>query len=206
MLPVLLDRVDPGQLPDIKDNSYHTLHHEAADVGSISATQQLERYGFAFWDAGPSIADQFPIQLAVLRAHEDFVRYVIGYLQPTREIDASMQLNKALYDSAAKGSGNIMEILLDHGADPNFCGPRRSTLHTAAFGGSPAHVECVKVLLRHNASLSVLDCDVKTPLEATEAFLDEVGFNEHRSIHQNIDASCLRETIELLKYHSSPNS
>eukprot|EP01138_Halocafeteria_seosinensis_P006275 gb/GECG01006416.1/.p1 GENE.gb/GECG01006416.1/~~gb/GECG01006416.1/.p1 ORF type:complete len:457 (+),score=74.86 gb/GECG01006416.1/:1-1371(+) len=202
VLPVLLDRANPAQLPNIKDNSGQTLQHEAADVGSIEATQQLERYGFAFWDAGTNIADQFPIQMAVLRAHEDFVRYALGYLSRANgamEVDMSMQLNKALYDAAAKGVNNVLELLLEHGANPNFQGQRRSTLHTAALGGSSDHLKCVKTLLRHEASPVAVDSENRTPLEATQAFLGELGDNESDPTHRNVDVAYLRETIFILK-------
>lgn len=195
-------------LPSIKDNSAHTLHHEAADVGSISCCSVLEKFSFRFWTAGTNIAGQFPLQLAVLRMHEDFVAHVLQLLkeQNHSQSGVQVQLDQAVYDACTKGCSSILTMLLENGANPNYCGKRRSALHAASLGGTRDHIQCVETLLQHGADPTFQDIDGLAALESTQSLIHEyvsqtgtvrattANSQEHRF-------ACLHKTVEVLERH-----
>lgn len=67
-----------------------------------------------------------------------------------------------LHWAADRGSKEILETLLAHGADVNVTDSENQTpLHYAASCG---HLDCVKVLLQHGANAKIQDNEGNTPL------------------------------------------
>ena len=67
----------------------------------------------------------------------------------------------------------MLEILLEHGADPNLIHDRHSPLHLAARRGD---VERMRVLLRHGANPDLPDTKGWTPLHLAFLFPEAVKF------------------------------
>jgi cytohesin len=106
-------------------------------------------------------------------------------------IDCGIDPNKGvngrtpLREAAAWGHPEVVEFLLEHGADPNIQDNNGGTpLHVAAWNG---HREVVELLLEHGANPNVQDDDGDTPL--------------HLAAKNNY-----REVVELLLEHGAdPN-
>ena len=71
-----------------------------------------------------------------------------------------------IHEAASYGHSNVLELLLQHGGDPNCranCG--YTPLHVASSSG---HVDCVRVLLANDADIICRDEYGKTPMQTAE--------------------------------------
>ena len=96
-----------------------------------------------------------------------------GHLECVRALlEAGVDMNKqgylgatAVSRAARKGHAAVLDLLLSKGADPEIPNLKlQFPLHFAAFNN---HEECVRVLLRRNASPWALDRKGRTPAEDT---------------------------------------
>ena len=72
----------------------------------------------------------------------------------------------AVSRAARRGMSEILELLLKAGANPNLSNDKMQyPMHFAAFNN---HTECVKILLKYDASTYVLDRKGRTPAEDTK--------------------------------------
>ena len=68
-----------------------------------------------------------------------------------------------IHEAVSNGYSKVLNLLLEHGGDPNCCANSGYTpLHLAVSNGN---VDCVRVLLDYNADISVTDEYGKTPVQ-----------------------------------------
>ena len=71
-----------------------------------------------------------------------------------------------IHEAVGSGHSKVLELLLEHGANPNCRANSGYTpLHLAASSG---HVDCVRVLLANDADISKTDEYGKTPIQTAE--------------------------------------
>eukprot|EP00730_Choanoeca_flexa_P002698 TRINITY_DN11138_c0_g1_i7.p1 TRINITY_DN11138_c0_g1~~TRINITY_DN11138_c0_g1_i7.p1 ORF type:complete len:175 (+),score=28.36 TRINITY_DN11138_c0_g1_i7:213-737(+) len=93
--------------------------------------------------------DTPPLEIAANKGHMDCVKLLIQAGQPSQTT-----LNKLVHITCQRGYADILELLLDNGADPNArdrygdCCP----LHAVAHEG---HVDCAELLLLRGADVNV---------------------------------------------------
>jgi len=72
-----------------------------------------------------------------------------------------------LHEAVSNGHDRVLQLLLNHGGDVNSCANKgRSLLHVAASAG---RVNCIYMLLKANADISVTDEYGKTPKQTAES-------------------------------------
>ena len=96
------------------------------------------------------------VELLIQDANGDMSKLnALGYLGAT-----------AVSRAARRGMSEILELLLKAGANPNLSNDKMQyPMHFAAFNN---HTECVKILLKYDASTYVLDRKGRTPAEDTK--------------------------------------
>ena len=68
-----------------------------------------------------------------------------------------------IHEAVSNGHSKVLNLLLEHGGDPNCCTSSGYTpLHLAVSNGD---VDCVRVLLENNADISITDAYGRTPVQ-----------------------------------------
>lgn len=160
---LLLER---GAQPGLADDAANTPLHVAARYGVASMVKQLLEA-----DADPlrqNISGHTPIALVwpyydSQDGSADYASALDSILKMLVEAGSLMNVKGSsrctpLSVAARWASSDTFELMLDHGADPNFA-PSRSTspLHVA-------HFENARILLERGAKVDIRDPDGKTPL------------------------------------------
>ena len=71
-----------------------------------------------------------------------------------------------IHEAVNSGHSKVLELLLEHGGDPNCSANSGCTpLHLAVSSG---HVDCIRVLLASNADISITNESGKTPIQVAE--------------------------------------
>ena len=71
-----------------------------------------------------------------------------------------------LHEAVNSGHSKLLNLLLEHGGDPNCCTYSGYTpLHLAASSG---HLDCIRVLLASNADISIINKHGVTPIQIAE--------------------------------------
>ena len=71
-----------------------------------------------------------------------------------------------LHEAVNSGHSEVLELLLEHGGNPNCSANSGYTpLHLAVSSG---HVNCIRVLLANNADISITNESGKTPIQIAE--------------------------------------
>jgi uncharacterized protein len=140
--------------------------HDAAAVGNLNRVKQLV-------EENPSLSqslspDGFPVvALAAVFGHLDVTRYLAEHGADLNASATNGSGYNALTGAVASGHTQIVQWLLENGANPNYrYGPGYSPLLTAAANG---HLEILKLLLANGADLNATSSDGKSALTlATE--------------------------------------
>jgi ankyrin repeat protein len=173
---------------DVRGESNHTLLHIACITGIPDVIQWLLNHGA---DVNTlSNMPWAPIDLAISRGHLQEVRMLIEY---NANINIETEFGEGpLHVAASRADINdqvgILQLLLDHGANPNARDDDGSTpLHHCSWwqkgGYSPTQgsVEGARLLLKYGAIIDAEDKEGRTPLQ--------IALEHDR---QDI-AACLRE-------------
>jgi len=140
--------------------------HDATAVGNLDRVKQLVGKNPSL--SGSFSPDGFPVvALAAVFGHLDVARYLAEHGADLNASATNGSGYNALTGAVASGRTDIVQWLLNNGADPNYrYGPGYSPLLTAAANG---HLEIVKLLLAHGADLHATTNDGKSALAlATE--------------------------------------
>ncbi len=133
--------------------------HDAAAVGHLARVRQIvENHLNAATGFSP---DGFPIvALASVFGHLNVVRYLAGQGADIHAVATNGSGYNALTGAVASGHKEIVQWLLENGANANYrYGPGYSPLLTAAANG---HLEIVKLLLAHGADVQATTNDGKS--------------------------------------------
>ena len=91
------------------------------------------------------------------------------FIQMCSDLSSSMTYRQGVFgympihEAVSNGHFKVLELLLEHGSNPNCCNNSGSTpLHMAASSG---FIDCVRVLLAKNANIMSTDAYGKTPIE-----------------------------------------
>jgi HAD superfamily hydrolase (TIGR01549 family) len=122
----------------------------------------------------PDESGNTPLIWAADAGHAHVVEHLLGLLQESSSsgsssIDARGYLGTtALCRAARRGHSQVLELLLQAGADPNICNDKMQyPLHFAAF---KENMEAVQVLLAHKTTnLRVLDRKGRIPADDTKS-------------------------------------
>ena len=69
-----------------------------------------------------------------------------------------------MHEAVRNGHSKVLNLLLEHGGDPNCCTSSGYTpLYLAVSNGDVA--DCVRVLLENNADISITDAYGRTPVQ-----------------------------------------
>lgn len=203
---------------DAKDNDQYAALALAASSGSVAGVRLLIEHGADCSTRNSS--DRTPIIIASRWRNRDVVLALLQHQEPADIINAQDEKGQtALHHAACRGHAEVLQVLLDHGADaviPDNEG--RQALHLACFQGN---VGIVKMLLNHTDGLQLESRDKgdMTPLHiACKAGDDDV-------VHVPIDklgpedlTRLEGEAIEfisgrhgavvelLLEYHANPDA
>ncbi len=132
--------------------------HEAVGVRALGALFVLGAVLFAY-SAGVCGADE---QTQDARPDSAAPEAALSATVARYRVDPSVRSRFVLDKAASSGRCEIIEYLLDEGADVNAGRPGGSTpLHTAAWWGRP---EVVELLLRRGAEVNAVDFCGETPL------------------------------------------
>ena len=134
---------------------------EACAVGDLSQVRRSV-------DANPATArsfsaDGFPVfALACFFGHQDTARYLAGKGANIHAVATNGSGYNALTAAVTAGHTDIVEFLLEGGADPNYrYGPGYTPLLAASANG---HLEILKLLLAHGADVAATANDGKSAL------------------------------------------
>jgi ankyrin repeat protein len=104
----------------------------------------------------------FPLGLAAFFGHKDTVEALIAAGADVNLQSRESMKVSALHSAAAAGRLDIVQLLLDHGANPNLKAESDfRVLHEAAARGN---LELAAVLLKAGADINAMSADGKTPL------------------------------------------
>ncbi len=137
--------------------------HMAAEAGHEGVVQALLDYGAAINVVGGCYGRN-PLHWAAHKGHIKVVKVLLDYDADVNVIDKTC--GTALYHASSEGYGEIVEILMSHGADVEAkieCGALagKTPLHGAAELG---HTLIVQALIAHGAMINVVDKEGLTPL------------------------------------------
>jgi len=153
---------------NVRSVSNRTSLHAACIAGIADIVRWLHDHG-----ADVNTQDDrgtFPISVSVGRGHLQVVRMLIEF---NADIDVRRKFGMGLLHMAASRQGNkdhvgVMQLLLDHGANPNARDDDGSTpLHHSSHGQYENHgsVEGTRLLLKHGAIIDAEDNEGRTPLQ-----------------------------------------
>ena len=153
------------------DRGHHLTFHEAAALGDVDRVRE-------FLDADPSLLDAFgddgfnALGLAIFFRHPEVARLLIergaDVVAPARN---AMKV-APVHAAATQGDREMMQLLLERGADPNARQQMDYTpLHSSANRGDH---ETARLLVAHGADARAKTSDGKTPADVAR----ERGFHE----------------------------
>ena len=124
----------------------------------------------------------YPLGLAAYFGHRAIVEFLLKSGADVSLLARNAQKVTALHAGASRGAAEIVNILLEAGAEPNAKQERGFVpLHSAAANGNATVVE---LLLKHGAAADARADDGKTPADmAAEAGHKEVGERLRRATH-----------------------
>jgi ankyrin repeat protein len=138
---------------------------EASALGDLGRVRQL-------LDAAPEAVGSFapdgffPLALAAFFGHREIVRALLEHGAPVGLAARNPRRITALHAAVARHDADIVELLLDHGADPDARQERGyAPLHEAAAAGDET---IARMLLEHGARLDARTDEGKTPLDLAD--------------------------------------
>ena len=168
---------------NVRGYSNCTSLHAACFIGDLDVIQWLLNHGA---DVN-ALSNQpwAPIDMAICGGHLQAVRMLIGY---KANINVSIQFGEVPLHLAAKrgyikDQVGIMQLLLDHGANPNARDDDGSTplhhcswWHKGYYGSAQGSVEGTRLLLKYGAIIDAEDNEGRTPLQfALEHDRDDIA-------------------------------
>lgn len=159
-LDVLRLLIDRGVSLDTPDSTTETPLHDAVRGGDVAVVEALLVAGADANRQGGRY-QATPLQQAASLGQLSMVQALLRYDVALDRRDSTGEM--ALHDAARNGHVEVVQALLDAGADVRPHGGRfnATPLHAAARAG---HVEVVKMLLEHGAPLDAPDSASEVPL------------------------------------------
>ena len=115
-----------------------------------------------------------------------------------------------IHEAVSSGHAKVVELLLEHGGNPNsHCNSRYTPLHLAASSG---HINCIRVLLANNADTTRTDEYGKTPIQTAELSSKHGVMKVLKSAGElNLHKNCVLDFVVLINmwkhsstFHKSP--
>ena len=158
-----------GAVVDVENDVAETLLHAASVSGHVDIMRWLLGHGA---DANArNYVSRTPLHYAVLNMHFEAIQILLDH---GVDIDSQSITGKTpLYDllssrsSSSEGMVDVIQRLLEHGADTNIPDHRQSTaLHLASSSGWP---EVARLLLSYGAKVDEKDEQGRTPFEVASS-------------------------------------
>ncbi|CAH1255084.1 ASB18 [Branchiostoma lanceolatum] len=139
--------------------------HAACEGGHSECVRLLLEYGA---DAEATDEDGFcPLHKCTSNDYLECVRVLVGFNAQVNARTEDEQSNSLLHIAAKAGLGDLVDLLLESGANPNLTNDELDTpLHMACFwtSGEERYHHTVANLVRNGADLNAVDGESKTPL------------------------------------------
>ncbi|PKU37181.1 serine threonine-protein phosphatase 6 regulatory ankyrin repeat subunit a [Limosa lapponica baueri] len=142
---------------DVRNNNGRTPLDLAAFKGHVECVDVLINQGASIL-VKDYVVKRTPIHAAATNGHSECLRLLIGNAEPQNAVDIQ-DGNGQINDN--EGAAEMLIDTLGAGIVNSTDSKGRTPLHAAAFTD---HVECLQLLLSHNAQVNAVDSSGKTPL------------------------------------------
>ncbi|CAK4157460.1 unnamed protein product, partial [Aphanomyces euteiches] len=158
-LQALVDEIESSCLAEVDRNGWQAVHYAAA----CSSPEPLKILLNAAVDAMARTKQKdLPISIACSLGRVENVKPLLEYTSADMLEVAMNSGARPIHFAAENGHSNVVEVLLQAGANGNASFSDKSTaLHLAAQEG---HLECVRVLLKHGVIVDAPSKVRRTPL------------------------------------------